>query len=124
MIKSSKAKARKKRAEQKVLDVVRPKVDDRDGYCRLFGAGEVVYQMAGSCEGPSELAHFGDFQRWKTRGMAPEGRHSTEGTFKMCHRHHNDYDKHRMMIEPLTNQWCDGPLRFSMGGKVYEEPAR
>lgn len=118
MIRSSKAKAKKRRAETKVIAVVRAKVDNRDGPCRLTDKG------FGHCKGISEWAHFGDYRRFKTRGMDPDERHTSEGSFQACTRHHDDYDEHRMMIEPLTDRWCDGPLRFSMGGKVYEEQAQ
>lgn len=117
MIRSAKAKARKRRAEKKVIDVVRPKVEARDGPCRLGIASGLD-----RCAGPSQWAHFGDYKRFKTRGMDPEERHTTQGSLMLCDFHHDCYDEHSMMIEPLTDEWCDGPLRFSMGGRVYEEP--
>lgn len=103
-------KGRKDRAEAKVKKAVRAECVERDGDCRigdwennpndthddaLTGDG----QMPIVCEGRSEWAHLGEKKRFKTRKQAPAVRHTTAGSLMLCHRHHQDYDRGRMVID-------------------------
>jgi len=128
MIRSSKKTAAKRRAEQKVINAVRPIVAERDGYCRIvkdriyfathmiegFDRGEGVLVELGPCAGFSEWAHLGEFKRFKTRKQAPELRHSTQHTAQMCSRHHRAYDANQFVIEELTPDGADGPLAYRL----------
>lgn len=89
--------------ERRVIQDVRAKVVKRDGYCRLVHMSEV-----GLCSGPSEWAHIGRFRRHLTRGMAPEKRHTTEGTAMLCRTHHTAYDAHRFDIETTPDLGMNG----------------
>jgi hypothetical protein len=115
-------KARRKRQEARHAGEVRADVERRDGYCRLRGSDEF-----GPCGGASEWAHLGDKRRFKTRGMAPEDRHTTADSLMLCTRHHQDgpfaYDRNRMTIEKMTTEGADGPLRFKdkAGERLLEE---
>lgn len=62
------------------------------------------------CAGPSEWAHIGKHRRCHTRGMAPEARHTTQGSAMLCKRHHDAYDAHEFDIEPQTAAGMDGPF--------------
>jgi hypothetical protein len=93
---------RKQRAERKVATSVRAQCVARDGYCRLMGLDV--------CEGPSEWAHLGDKKRFKTRGQAPEVRHTTAGSFIACRRHHRAYDAGVIQIEVRSDLGADGRL--------------
>lgn len=98
---------------------VRPKCVDRDGYCRIAGVAAL-----GPCDGPSEWSHFGESKRFKTRGMEPEERHTTEGSLMFCKKHHDEYDgrrRPRLKVEATTDRRCDGPLRYEREGVVYVE---
>lgn len=122
-------KGRKDRAEAKVEKVTRAKCVDRDGYCRIGSRGteEVldvydpllfVPSLADGCEGPSQWAHRGELRRARTRGQAPEIRHTTAGSLMLCQRHHDQYDntqKPRLFITALTAKGADGPLKFRRG---------
>lgn len=101
------AKGRKDRAEAKVEKRVRAEVAERDGYCRV-----PQYFLPDPCDGPSEWAHFGDKKRFKTRGMAPELRHTTAGSLKLCRKHHGEYDSGQLVIETMSDYGCDGLLSF------------
>jgi hypothetical protein len=61
------------------------------------------------CHGVSEWAHLGDKKRFKTRGQAPEIRHTTAGSLMLCQKHHADYDAGRMAID---GDDANLPLRF------------
>lgn len=118
-------KAKAGRLESNVITRVRVKVDLRDGHCRA-GTRE-LRALLGSCGGPDEWAHLKGHQRWETRGLPPEERHTTGGSVKMCHRHHqglpNGYDRHGFTIEPVTDRGADGPLRWvRRDGVSYQEP--
>lgn len=102
-------RAKKRRAEGPMLKAVRATVDERDGYCRLMGLSP--------CRGVSQLAHLADKKRARTRGMAPEERHTTAGTMKACERHHGLYDAGTILIA-MTEQGADGPIRASEGEHV------
>lgn len=92
---------------------------NRDGYCRLRNLG------LGPCDGPSEWAHYGASRRFKTRGQAPEARHTTAGSLMLCRGHHARLDgraEPRVALEHLTERRCDGPLRASAdGGATWVE---
>lgn len=107
------AKARRKRQEAKVVKSVRAQVEARDGLCRLYRDAYLQrrFLAAGMCEGASEWAHLGDMRRFKTRGKAPELRHTTAGSLMLCTKHHQDYDQGRMVIEGHD---ANGVLRFEV----------
>lgn len=114
-VKSVKAKAG--RSEKKVKVDVRAKCVLRDGDCRIAkaGMGDEIAGVVGNCDGPPEWAHLEDKRRSKTRGQAPEVRHTTEDSLILCRRHHNRYDGHerpRIGIDKRTKRGADGPLRF------------
>ena len=112
-----KAKARGKRAEQKVEQSVRAACVLRDGDCRVGSILNRLFVLTFCrCGGESEWAHLGDQRRFKTRGQEPEARHTTTGSLMLCTEHHQDYDQHRLEIEPLTESGADGTLRFVKGG--------
>lgn len=113
-------KARRRREERRVIQRVRDDVSRRDGYCRFAHCG------LGACGGPSEWAHYGERKRSKTMRMDPEHRHATTHSLMLCKAHHDAYDKGvggRLEIEPLTDLVCDGQLRASRNGGIYEEAA-
>jgi hypothetical protein len=104
-------KAKRQRHAAKVVKSVRALCVERDGYCRLTRdwSWELVMPTFGACEGPSQWAHLGDKKRFKTRGQAPEVRHTTAGSLMLCDRHHDDYDEGRLNI---SGDDADGVLRF------------
>lgn len=101
--------ATRKRRERKVIERVRALVEARDGFCRMRRLPCFV-DVFGQCQGVSEWAHLGDLKRFKTRGQAPERRHTTGGTAMLCTKHHHDYDAHRIEIRAVTERGADGPL--------------
>lgn len=105
-------RARKKRKDDTLASEVREIVDARDGYCR-YGYDVSPGRRFSQCRGPSEWAHFGDKKRARTRGMAPEERHTTAGSLKLCRTHHVDYDAGRLQIAAQTDRGCDGPLDYT-----------
>ena len=125
-------KAKKDRAEAKVKKEVRAKVAARDGHCRLLQLCFNPYEPHefGDCASGSEWAHL--VSRAKTRKMAPELRHTTQTSVMLCGGpdggHHYAHDKgtgeKKLKIEALTKRGADGPLRFTLGKLVYEEPNR
>lgn len=108
--------ARAQRHAAKVVKSVRAQCVTRDGYCRIGnwednGDDWHSWDMEDSfCDGPSEWAHLGDKQRFKTRGMPPEVRHTTAGSLMACHKHHADYDAGLIDIQPEGERGADGPL--------------
>lgn len=122
-------KARQKRRAAKVVKSVRQQVAERDGFCR-FGPlqSDALYLLIGSCEGGSEWAHLGECLRFKTRGMAPERRHTTAGSLMLCTRHHAAYDRgagpSRIWIKPLSSAGADGRLCLRSNGSNYMECER
>lgn len=117
-------KAKRQRAERTVVRSVRAQCVARDGFCKyaqdaLLGGvtGHIgifdAFAVAVACSGRSELAHFADHRRLKTRGQQPEQRHTTAGSLMLCTKHHQDYDAHRLQIRALSDRGCDGPLEFS-----------
>ena len=113
-------KGRKTRAAAKVVTSVRAQCVERDGYCRMSrwysidGEDNYARGVDTFCSGPSEWAHVGEHTRAKTRGMAPERRHTTAGSLMLCRRHHHDLDAHRITVDALTAAGADGPLRFAL----------
>lgn len=90
---TARARARKRRTDTTYAATIRIKVFDRDELCRLIGVDD--------CAGPEEWAHWGEHQWFKTRGLPPEQRHTTGGTFKSCRSHHQRYDAGEIAIEAL-----------------------
>lgn len=107
-------KARQRRLESKVKRSIREQCVYRDGYC-LLGPVGMAFAGYGVCEGPSEWAHIGQHRRSKTRGMAPERRHTTKGSAMLCQTHHRAYDAHDFDIQPTTERGMDGPFRLVTG---------
>jgi hypothetical protein len=103
-------KAKEKRTADKVVVDVRAQCVTRDGTCRY--AKDVSTHR---CNGPSEWAHLGDKRRSKTRGQAPEVRHTTAGSLMLCQQAHAQYDgrqRPRLSITATTKRGADGPLRY------------
>jgi hypothetical protein len=101
MFKADQPTAKQLRAKAKRLDdamakFVRAVCVERDGYCALA-------QFAGimGCYGNSEWCHHHDRMRSKTRGMAPEYRHSAAFSFMACRGHHLAYDEHVFEVTML-----------------------
>jgi len=110
-------KDRAKRAEQKVEQFVRAQCVLRDGDCRVGSILNRLFVLTFCrCGGESEWAHLEDKRRFKTRGQDPEVRHTTAGSLMLCTEHHQDYDQHRLEIEPLTEAGADGRLRIVRNG--------
>jgi len=99
-------KARKDRLERFVERLVRDKVAERDGYCRVSKDGMV------QCQGPSEWAHYGERRRFKTVGMDPTERHQRKWSLMLCKKHHMAYDAHELKITADSDLLCDGDLSY------------
>lgn len=94
------SKRRKDRQEKAVKTTVREQCVERDGYCLIatrLPAG--LRAVLGPCSGPSEWAHVGTHRRFRTRGQAPESRHTVKGSGMLCEKHHKAYDAHRFDID-------------------------
>jgi hypothetical protein len=110
-------KAKRARAAGKVVEIVRHRCVERDGYCfivnRLSAAQYFdLIPAIGICEGPSEWAHVGKHRRSKTRGQAAEVRHTTVGSAIACRKHHRLYDNHDFDIECFdAERGMDGTFR-------------
>ncbi len=108
---TAKARAKRKLTDAKYAKLIRAVCVERDGYCRYGGkAGDQI-----ACAGPSEWAHLGDKTRAKTRGMAPEARHTTRDSLMLCKAHHDAYDgrrRPRLLIEMAGSCGADGPVYF------------
>jgi hypothetical protein len=98
-------KGRKHRAESVQIKLVRNACVLRDGHCRM--GRDVPFHV---CIGPSEWAHIGEYKRFKTRGQAPERRHTTAGSMMLCRAAHREYDAGRLAIECPCG--CDGQVTF------------
>jgi len=117
------AKARAQRHERAVAAVVRAVCVGRDGYCR-FGDWEdhpddahsavLGYVMGEDCEGDSQWAHMGEHRRFRTRGQAPEVRHTTADSLMLCATHHHAYDEHTLTITATSDKGADGALVFGV----------
>ena len=69
------------------------------------------------CEGPLEWAHAPWWTRAKTRGMAPEVRHTTADSLIVCQRHHDQIDgrrRPRIGMAKTSTAGCDGRLIFTL----------
>lgn len=116
MIASSSSTRRKRSAENRYAAKIRAEVMDvRDSYCRVACKG------AGPCDGVMEWAHLGDKRRCFTRGMAPELRHCTSWTMKMCSQHHRLYDAHAFEVEYQSPAGANGLIRVSTSQGVVDE---
>lgn len=122
-------KGRKDRAEAKVKKSVRAQCVERDGDCIVESAffsnrgpfGDPYrYDEAGdisgyeNCEGPSQWCHAHAKRRSKTRGQAPDVRHTTADSFMGCQKHHDEYDgrrKPRLFLTKLTRHGFDGAVK-------------
>jgi hypothetical protein len=62
--------------------------------------------------------HLGDKKRARTRGMAPEERHTLEGSCMGCERHHTAYDQGRMTLAMVADLGAMGPIRVSYKGRI------
>ena len=124
-------KDRERRREKCIIGDVRSEVDGRDGYCRLYVLDAAwraeLFAMFGACRGASELAHFGRHRRARTRGQAPELRHTVAGSLKLCNGHHQSgtaaYDAGTLLIEAVSGNGTNGRLTFSTkdGLSAYTE---
>lgn len=118
--------ARAKRAERKVIKVVRAAVFAREYHeCRVSATGGVALHDVQSgavlidlCDGPVEWAHLHSHRRSQTRGQAPELRHTTGRSLCLCRRHHRLYDAHRLLITALSRLGADGALKLRMAGEA------
>lgn len=111
-------KARQDRQAAQITKRVRADCVLRDGHCRMTAGHDDVFVgvttlMSMPCEGPSEWAHFGDKRRSRTRGQAPQIRHTTEGSLMLCQVMHLAYDSGHLRITALTRKGCDGRLKFA-----------
>lgn len=121
-------KARKDRKEAAVKKYVRAQCAERDGDCRICdwennpgdihegdeGHDSLPYPDDFSVN-PSEWAHLNEGTRAKTRGMAPERRHTTVRSLMLCRFHHDRLDgrqRPRIVIDPMTEHGADGSLEI------------
>lgn len=104
-------KGREKRRESTVAEAVRAECVERDGYCR--------YGDRTDCDGPSEWAHLEDKKRARTRGQAPEVRHTTEKSMMLCHRHHALYDAGTLHIRLYSDKGANGAVSIYRPGDVF-----
>ena len=100
-----------RRVEAKIKRQVRETCVKRDGPCRFWtdwawGRTDTLC----ICDGPSEWAHL--VGRYKTRGLAPEVRHSTRDSLMLCRFHHAEHHAKRLAITALSERGADGPLEF------------
>jgi hypothetical protein len=86
---------------------VRARCVERDIGCRL--------SMLDPCSGPDEWAHLEDAKRARTRGQAPDVRHTTAGTLIACRGHHRRYDAGQIQIV-LGDAGADGPIVVRANG--------
>jgi hypothetical protein len=121
---TARRRAAKRRAEGPRVAEVRAACVERDGRCRVRAntarpLGDVmdVEVLMHYCQGPSEWAHLEP--RARTRGMAPERRHSTATSVMLCRWVHDRVDgraRPRITIEAMTDKGADGPLCFRWVG--------
>ena len=108
-------KGRKDRTERAVRQSVRAQCVERDGDCRVDSfVGDERPKYPGPCGGASEWAHRKGHRRSQTRGQAPEIRHTTTHSLMLCTRHHQMEERGELVVKPLTDRGCDGPLRFEV----------
>lgn len=121
--KRSTTKRRKDRAEATQKQTIRAKCVARDGFCRLERAphGFNLFIGVPRCGFRSEWAHLGAKKRARTRGQAPEIRHTTKESLMFCDEHHRRYDGGDIEIEFLTADGADGLLLFRADELSYAE---
>jgi hypothetical protein len=107
-------KGRKDRAETARIAIVRAACVARDGFCRI-GRKVQPGDGFGACVGVSEWAHLWDKKRCFTRGMTPEERHDTAWTVQLCTRHHEDEERKRLVLRPLSAARANGELMVRCG---------
>jgi len=113
-------KARRQRQASQVTRSIRAQCVDRDGYCLLGPVRPMAFAGYGVCEGPSEWAHIGQHRRSKTRGMAPERRHTTKGSAMLCQRHHHALDQHEFDLVPSdAAMGMNGDFQVVTRGKAH-----
>lgn len=105
-------RAKRKRADDKERLAVRAACVLRDGYCRL-------QEIVGGCSGRSEHAHLGDKRRARTRGQAPDVRHTRQGSMMLCTFHHRRYDRGELEISTFADLGANGPVRVAYRDQVY-----
>ncbi len=110
---TAKARAKRRRAEGPVARSVRAWCVDRDGTCRYWKDIFEACLVAVECRGPSEWAHLENQRRSRTRGLAPELRHTTAGTAMLCRSHHRAYDAGRLRIRFITGTGADGLIQWA-----------
>lgn len=122
----ARVKGRAQRQARTVVNSVRSQCVARDGSCRI-GQATQRFQQFGACDGASQWAHLGDSKRFKTRGQAPEIRHTTAGSLMLCARHHDGYDgrqPQRITIVAQTDRGADGPLTYAVDREQVVEVER
>jgi hypothetical protein len=103
-------KGRKDRAEARIKKQVRADVDTRDGYCLVQTRAGIL----GECKGRSTWAHFAGHRRSQTRGMAPERRHDTRFSGKLCERHHALEESGKCAVIYKTADYADGEVGWEV----------
>jgi hypothetical protein len=118
----AKSKARAKRHEAAIIQQVRAQCVERDGHCRIGSATTHL----GACTVWSQWCHMEDKRRSKTLGQEPEVRHTTQGSFMGCAKHHGMYDSHELQITAIDSaKGADGVLRITRGDvSVLSVPRR
>lgn len=113
-------KGRAKRDERSIVADVRAACVERDGSCRIatMRPGDKWTTDATPCAGPSQWAHMHDVRRSKTRGLAPDVRHTTRGSFMACEAHHGAYDAKLLIVLPMSVDGADGPLMFGLARRA------
>lgn len=109
---TARARAKRRRKERPIIQSVRAQCVERDGYCRLA--------LFGDCDGPSEWMHLEGKKRARTRGMAPEARHTTSHSMMGCSKHHALYDAGILTIE-MGRLGADGPITARTGRSLMTE---
>jgi len=94
-------KGSKDRKERNRKAKVRARCVERDIGCRL--------SMLDACDGPDEWAHLEEKKRARTRGQAPEVRHTTAHSIIFCRGHHRRYDAGEITLR-LGEHGADGPV--------------
>jgi hypothetical protein len=84
------AKSRRSRADAAAIKAVRLLALERDGRC-WFATNRQGSEWI-HCMGLPELAHLPPRTRARTRGMAPDERHSLPYVAILCTHHHNRVD--------------------------------
>lgn len=117
------AEKRQQKAEEvSVIQAVRAEVAYRDGRCRLRGVDVGGRRIFGSCEGPSEWAHW-PRKRSQTRNESPSQRHTSVGSLMLCRFHHQRQERGEIQIAAEhVARGCNGPLSFSNERSTYFEP--